>query len=75
MASIGSNSKPAYVYDQASDTWIPLGVPSHSHENYASLPPQSGNSGKVLQTNGSTLSWVTQATTDDLELLSIIGAY
>ena len=34
----------------------------------ALLPSQSGESGKVLQTNGTTASWVQQATTslDDI---------
>ena len=32
MPSIGSNSKPAYVYDAGTDTWIPIGPGEHTHE-------------------------------------------
>ena len=32
MPSIGSNSKPAYVYDAGTDTWIPIGPGEHTHD-------------------------------------------
>lgn len=32
MPSIGTNSKPAYVYDAGTDTWIPIGPGEHTHE-------------------------------------------
>jgi hypothetical protein len=32
MANIGSNSKPAYVYDAGTDTWIPIGPGEHTHD-------------------------------------------
>jgi hypothetical protein len=32
MPTIGTNSKPAYVYDAGTDTWIPIGVGEHSHD-------------------------------------------
>jgi uncharacterized SAM-binding protein YcdF (DUF218 family) len=32
MATIGTNSKPAYVYDAGTDTWIPIGPGEHTHE-------------------------------------------
>lgn len=31
MASIGDTTRPEYIYDQATDTWIPVGVGPHSH--------------------------------------------
>ena len=31
MASIGDTTRPAFAYDQATDTWIPVGVGPHSH--------------------------------------------
>jgi hypothetical protein len=34
MTSIGNTTRPAYVYDLESDTWIPIGVGPHSHDNY-----------------------------------------
>lgn len=32
MPSIGTNSKPAYVYDSGTDTWIPIGPGEHTHD-------------------------------------------
>jgi len=32
MPTIGSNSKPAYVYDAQTDTWIPVGPGEHTHD-------------------------------------------
>jgi len=32
MPTIGSNSKPAYVYDAGTDTWIPIGPGEHTHD-------------------------------------------
>jgi hypothetical protein len=34
MANIGTTSRPAYVYDQETDTWVPVGVGPHTHENF-----------------------------------------
>lgn len=31
MASIGDTTRPAFAYDQATDTWVPVGVGPHSH--------------------------------------------
>ena len=31
MPTVGTTSKPAYVYDAGSDTWIPIGPGEHSH--------------------------------------------
>lgn len=31
MATVGETSRPGYVYDQATDTWIPVGIGPHSH--------------------------------------------
>ncbi len=36
MPSIGTNSKPAYVYDAGTDTWIPIGPGEHTHDYSAS---------------------------------------
>jgi len=32
MPTIGSTSKPAYVYDAGTDTWIPIGPGEHTHQ-------------------------------------------
>lgn len=34
MATIGTTPRPAYVYDSETDTWIPVGVGPHSHDNF-----------------------------------------
>lgn len=34
MTTIGTTSRPAYVYDAQSDTWVPIGFGPHSHDNY-----------------------------------------
>ncbi len=31
MASIGDTTRPAFAYDQATDTWVPVGIGPHSH--------------------------------------------
>lgn len=31
MASIGDVTRPAFAYDQATDTWVPVGIGPHSH--------------------------------------------
>ena len=31
MATLGTTSKPAYVYDTETDTWVPIGVGAHTH--------------------------------------------
>lgn len=31
MASIGQTTRPGYVYDSATDTWIPIGIGPHTH--------------------------------------------
>ncbi len=36
MPTVGSNSKPAYVYDAGTDTWIPIGPGEHTHDYSAS---------------------------------------
>lgn len=32
MATLGTTSKPAYVYDTETDTWVPIGVGAHTHD-------------------------------------------
>lgn len=34
MPIIGTTSRPAYVYDAQTDTWVPIGVGPHTHDNY-----------------------------------------
>lgn len=36
MPTVGTNSKPAYVYDAGTDTWIPIGPGEHTHDYAAS---------------------------------------
>lgn len=31
MATLGETTRPGFVYDSASDTWIPVGIGPHSH--------------------------------------------
>jgi hypothetical protein len=31
MATIGETTRPAFAYDQATDTWVPVGIGPHSH--------------------------------------------
>jgi hypothetical protein len=31
MSSIGDTTRPEYIYDQATDTWIPVGIGPHAH--------------------------------------------
>lgn len=31
MATLGETSRPGFVYDSATDTWIPVGIGPHSH--------------------------------------------
>lgn len=35
MTSIGSTTRPAYFYDSATDTWIPVGPGTHAHTEYS----------------------------------------
>ena len=32
MANLGNTTRPAYVYDAETDTWVPVGVGAHSHD-------------------------------------------
>ena len=34
MTTIGTTSRPAYVYDAETDTWVPVGFGPHSHDQY-----------------------------------------
>jgi hypothetical protein len=34
MTTIGNTSRPAYVYDSETDTWVPIGVGPHTHDEY-----------------------------------------
>lgn len=34
MTTIGNTSRPAYVYDAQTDTWVPIGVGPHTHDEY-----------------------------------------
>lgn len=75
-------AKKAYVWDGSS--WI--SISSTIPEINSILPSQSGNSGKFLTTNGSSVSWGTvdltpYATTaimnsndEEQEILTIMGA-
>jgi hypothetical protein len=32
MANLGNTTRPAYVYDAETDTWLPIGVGAHTHD-------------------------------------------
>jgi hypothetical protein len=34
MTTIGNESKPAYVYDSETDTWVPIGIGPHTHDEF-----------------------------------------
>ena len=34
MATVGNESRPAYVYDLETDTWVPIGIGPHTHDEY-----------------------------------------
>jgi hypothetical protein len=34
MTTIGTTSRPAYVYDSETDVWVPIGVGPHTHDEY-----------------------------------------
>lgn len=34
MPVVGLTGRPAYVYDQETDTWVPVGVGPHTHDNF-----------------------------------------
>jgi hypothetical protein len=38
MASISNTPRPGYVYDSATNEWIPIGVGAHQHTNAADTP-------------------------------------
>jgi hypothetical protein len=58
MATLGTTSKPAYVYDTETDTWVPIGVGAHTHAltsaDVSGVVAQSGYfaAGKNLVHNG-----------------------
>lgn len=35
MSTIGSTTRPTYIYDSSSDTWVPIGPGVHSHSDYS----------------------------------------
>ena len=63
MPTIGTTSKPAYVYDAGTDTWIPVGVGAHTHSltsaDVSGVVAQSGYfaSGKNKIINGDFGVW------------------
>ena len=52
MTTIGTNSRPAYVYDADTDTWVPIGVGPHSHDEYIQKSSLT-NKGEILVGNSS----------------------
>ena len=32
MSNLGNTTRPAYVYDAETDTWLPIGVGAHTHD-------------------------------------------
>ena len=34
MPTIAATSRPAYVYDSQTDTWVPIGIGPHTHPQY-----------------------------------------
>jgi hypothetical protein len=46
MTSISSTGRPAYIYDEGSDTWHPIAQYQHSHEFYGPSGP-TGPTGPI----------------------------
>lgn len=58
MATLGTTSKPAYVYDTETDTWVPIGVGAHTHDTSALVSVNNFNSaGKNFIINGGMDVW------------------
>jgi len=52
MTTIGNESRPAYVYDSETDTWVPIGVGPHTHDEYIQKSFLT-NQGELLVGNSS----------------------
>jgi hypothetical protein len=52
MTTIGNESRPAYVYDSETDTWVPIGVGPHTHDEYIQKSSLT-NQGELLVGNSS----------------------
>ncbi len=58
MATLGTTSKPAYVYDTETDTWVPIGVGAHTHDTSALVSVNNFNAaGKNFIINGGMDVW------------------
>jgi hypothetical protein len=58
MATIGDITRPEYIYDQATDTWIPVGIGPHSH-----TPAAIGAISNTLTTTTGDLIYAASANT------------
>lgn len=58
MPTVGTTSKPAYIYDAGTDTWVPVGVGAHTHDTSALVSVNNFNAaGKNLAINGGFDYW------------------
>jgi hypothetical protein len=53
MANLGNTTRPAYVYDAETDTWCPIGVGAHTHDNYLTASDLIGST--ITVESGSTV--------------------
>jgi hypothetical protein len=58
MPTVGTTSKPAYIYDAGTDTWVPVGVGAHTHDTSALVSVNSYSvAGKNTVINGGFDIW------------------
>jgi len=60
MATIGTETRPAYVYNVETDTWIPIGVGAHTHPQYVDA--------SAIEAKGDLVVGVGVATTGKLDV-------
>ena len=60
MPTVGTTSKPAYVYDAGTDTWVPVGVGAHTHDTSTLATKGAFN---YVQTLGTKVTGISGAST------------
>lgn len=63
MPSIGTTQRPAYVYDQETDTWVPIGTGPHTHTEYIPVATLNAKGALISATAGSVPAVLSVGTT------------